>query len=467
MAKISTTSHAEHGLQRQLGLPDLVLAQVLCVVGSGWVGVAAELGKAQALTWIAAMLLFYFPMAAVVIGLNRIMPLEGGLYVWAHRAFGGLGGFLTAWNLWVYGIAITATILYAIPTELAYMIGPKAAWLPENHVAALAIVASIVAAVTLAAVRGLEWGKWIHNIGGIAMITAFVALILLPAWALWRHRSGQHGMEFALALPPYNLRSMALFGQMLVGALSGLEYIAIFAGESRQPESSITRSVWIASPIICAMFILGTGSVVAFATPGHIDLIAPIPQTLRIALGNSGAGNVVAITAIFLVQLRLLGAASYLFTGVTRLPMAVGWDDLLPKWFTRLHPRWKTPTNSILCTSALILLLVVLGSVGVHAQEAFQVLSNASLTHYELMYMAMFAIPMVGAAASSKLLPPWLKWVSLVGFCASLFSLLISTYPFVDVVNPLAYAAKIAGTVVVSNVAAIVFYKLRNRRILG
>ncbi|MGC1254037.1 MAG: APC family permease, partial [Candidatus Acidiferrales bacterium] len=354
MAKISATPHSEHGLKRQLGLRDLVLAQVLCVVGSGWVGVAAELGRAQALTWVAAMLLFYFPMAAVVIGLNRIMPLEGGLYVWAHRAFGGLGGFLTAWNLWVYGIAVTATILYAIPTELAYLIGPKAAWLPENHLASLAIVGSIVAAVTLAAVRGLEWGKWIHNIGGMAMITAFMALILLPAWALWRHRSGQpetHGMEFALALPPYNLHSMALFGQMLVGALSGLEYIAIFAGESRQPERNITRSVWIASPIICSMFILGTGSVVAFARPGHIDLIAPIPQTLRIALGNSGLGNVVAIAAILLVQLRLLGAANYLFTGVTRLPMAVGWDDLSPKWFTRLHPRWKTPVNSILCTS--------------------------------------------------------------------------------------------------------------------
>ena len=467
MAKISSTPHAEHGLKRQLGLRDLVLAQVLCVVGSGWVGVAAELGRAQALIWVAAMLLFYFPMAVVVIGLNRIMPLEGGLYVWAHRAFGGLGGFLTAWNLWVYGIAVTAAILYAIPTELAYLIGPKAAWLPENHLASLAIVGSIVAAVTLAAVRGLEWGKWIHNIGGMAMITAFVALILLPAWALWRHRSGQpgmdHGMEFALALPPYNLHSMALFGQMLVGALSGLEYIAIFAGESRQPERNITRSVWIASPIICAMFILGTGSVVAFARPGHIDLIAPIPQTLRIALGNSGVGNVVAIAAILLVQLRLLGAASYLFTGVTRLPMAVGWDDLLPKWFTRLHPRWKTPVNSILCTSGLMLLLVVLGSVGVHAQEAFQVLSNASLTHYELMYMAMFAIPMVGTAALRKSLPGWLKWVSLAGFCASLFSLLVSVYPFVDVVNPLGYAAKIAGTVVISNAVAVVFYKLRNQ----
>jgi glutamate:GABA antiporter len=470
VAKISTPSHAEHRLQRQLGLRDLVLAQVLCVVGSSWVGVAAELGRAQALTWIAAMLLFYFPMAAVVIGLNRIMPLEGGLYVWAHRAFGALGGFLTAWNLWVYGIAVTAAILYAIPTELAYLIGPRAAWLPENHLASFAIVAAIVAAVTLVAARGLEWGKWIHNIGGMAIVAVFVALILLPVWALWRLHAGHqvfnHGIEFALALPPSNLHSMALFGQMLVGALSGLEYVAIFAGESRQPERSITRSVWIASPIICAMFILGTASVVAFAKPGHIDLIAPIPQTLRIALGNSGVGNLVAIIAILLVQLRLLGASSYLFTGVTRLPMAVGWDDLLPKWFTRLHPQWKTPTNSILCTFALVLLLVVLASVGVHAQEAFQVLSNASLTHYELTYMAMFAIPVAGAAALRESLPGWLKWVSVVGFCASLFSLLISVYPFVSVVNPLGYAAKIAGTVLLSNVVAVVFYKLRTRRIL-
>ena len=469
MATISSTAHADHGLQRQLGLRDLVLAQVLCVVGSAWVGVAAELGKAQALTWIAAMLLFYFPMAAVVIALNRIMPLEGGLYVWAHRAYGGLGGFLTAWNLWFYGFAVTAAILYAIPTELAYLIGPRAAWLPENHLVSFAIVGSIVAAITLAAIRGLEWGKWIHNVGGLAMIAAFVGLILLPLWALWRHPASSsatyHGTQFALALPPLNPRSLALFGQMLVGALSGLEYIAIFAGESRQPVQNISRSVWIASPIICAMFILGTGSVVAFATPGRIDLIAPIPQTLRIALGNSGIGNLLAIVAILLVQLRLLGASSYLFTGVTRLPMTVGWDELLPAWFTRLHPRWKTPVNSILCTSALILVLVALANVGVHAQEAFQVLSNASLTHYALMYMAMFAIPIVGAATLRKSLPRWLKWVALAGFCASLFSLLLSVYPFVDVVNPLAYAAKIAGTVLLSNTIAIIFYKLRTRRI--
>jgi amino acid transporter len=329
------------------------------------------------------------------------------------------------------------------------------------------VVACVVALITLAAMRGLDWGKWIHNTGGMAMMTVFVGLIVLPFWALWRHRLGNqeidHGMHLMLALPPVNLRTFALFGQMLVGAMSGLEYIAIFAGESQQPARNISRSIWIASPIICAMFILGTGSVVVFAQPGHIDFIAPIPQTLRIALGNSGIGNLVAMAAILLLQLRLLGAASFLFTGLTRLPMAVGWDDLLPKWFTRLHEEWKTPVNSILCTAGLVLLLTLLAGAGVHAQEAYQVLTNASLTHYELVYMAMFAIPLVGAGALRRSLPGWLKWVSLVGFCASLFSFLISVFPFVDVVNPFGYAGKIAGTVIVSNVVAIVVYKTRSR----
>src|SRR6202046_4352535 len=160
---------ADHHLHRPLRPRDLVLAQILCVVGSSWVGGAAGLGRAQSLVWVAAMVLFYVPMAASVVCLNRHMPLEGGLYVWAREAFGDLVGFLTAWNLWVYGVAVTATILYAIPTELSYLIGPAGAWLPENHLASTLIVGAIVAAITLAALYGLELGKWIHNAGGLAM----------------------------------------------------------------------------------------------------------------------------------------------------------------------------------------------------------------------------------------------------------------------------------------------------------
>ena len=58
----------------------------------GWSGSRVGQGASADLGGRYAVVLF--PMAVVVIGLNRIMPLEGGLYVWARRAFGGLGGFL-------------------------------------------------------------------------------------------------------------------------------------------------------------------------------------------------------------------------------------------------------------------------------------------------------------------------------------------------------------------------------------
>src|ERR1019366_5706307 len=87
------TVKEEAALRKELGLRDLVLAQVLCVVGSSWVGVAAKLGRAHVVFWLVAMLAFYVPLAAVVIYLNRLMPLEGGLYQWAKagvRRDGGL-----------------------------------------------------------------------------------------------------------------------------------------------------------------------------------------------------------------------------------------------------------------------------------------------------------------------------------------------------------------------------------------
>jgi amino acid transporter len=66
--------------KKELGLSDLVLTQILFIVGLPWVGVAAKQGPSHVILWLVAMLFFYVPSAVVVIYLNRIMPLEGGLY---------------------------------------------------------------------------------------------------------------------------------------------------------------------------------------------------------------------------------------------------------------------------------------------------------------------------------------------------------------------------------------------------
>src|SRR3954465_7345774 len=113
-----------HELRRELGLTDVVLTQIVYVVGITWVGTAAKLGHSQIVFWLAAMLLFYLPQAAVVIDLTRRMPLEGGLYQWARLGLGELMGFMVVWNLWVYAVLLLATIGLLIGTNMSYVVGP-------------------------------------------------------------------------------------------------------------------------------------------------------------------------------------------------------------------------------------------------------------------------------------------------------------------------------------------------------
>lgn len=460
-----TASIEQAGLRKELGLRDLVMAQVLCVVGSSWVGIAAKLGRAHVAFWLGGILLYYVPLAIVVIYLNRMMPLEGGLYQWAKSGFGELAGFLTAWNLWVYAVIVTGAIIFVVPTDTAYMLGAVGAWLPASKAATLVLTGGVMAGITLVAIRGLDIGKWLHNIGSIGVMTAYVILLALPLWALlpgsMSRGSILHYEPIPWQPPRPSWFGLAIFGQMTVGALSGFEYVAILAGECRSAARTIGQSVAISAPIIALMFILGTSSVLTFVGTQPINVIGPIPQTMRLAFGAAGW---VAPIAISLLMMRAVASASLIFTGLTRLPMTAGWDNLVPRWFARLHPRRQTPVNSILFVAALVMGLILLSMLGVREQEAYQLLSAASIALYAIAYVALFALPIVGSRALRSALPWWVKLASLAGLISSAISLVIAVYPIVDVTSRGAYAAKICAVVLLSNAVGVAIYRAGKRR---
>lgn len=460
---ISSSAQNDYHLNRQLRLRDLVLAQVLVVVGSSWVGIAAGLGRAQLVAWLLAFALFYAPMGVCVYYLNRELPLEGGLYVWARVAFGDAIGFMTAWNVWAYALTSIATILFQIPSEMAYMLGPKAAGLPEDKVFVYCLLGTLVLLLAWTAYRGLALGKWIHNFSGAAMLVVFALLIVSPLWS-WMHGVHLPYAPLAVHVPGHDPTSLSLIGQVLFAA-SGLEYIAIMAGETHSATRNIGRSVVIATPIVFLMFVLGTAAVLAFHEHGGgaINYVAPIPQALNQAFGTNGRFAYMAKLAILLMQIRIIGASSYLFTGVTRLPMAAGWDHLVPEWFSRLHPKHRTPVNSILLTTGLIAALLILGSAGVHAAEAFAVLNDTSSELYALAYISMFLIPLAGAAALRKKIPGWVSVVCAGGILAIIFVLVLNAYPFVAVPSPGVFATKILGTTLLINVLGYAFYRVREK----
>src|SRR5436190_1399085 len=447
-ARVETASAA---LKKELGVRDLALTQILFIVGLTWIGVAGKLGPSHVVLWLLALVLFYLPSAAVVIYLNRLMPLEGGLYQWAKLGFNQPVGFMLAWNLWLYVVVFTSEIGLQVATYLSYAIGPRAAWMVGSNWFVALSSAVILLLMVITSTLGLSVGKWVHNTGGVFMIAIFSAVVLLPAIGLLTGTLAEYH-PLRTHVPELSLLNLNILGKMGFGALGGFEYMAILAGETKSPSRSVTRSVFIAAPVIALMFVLGTASVVAYVPNNDIDLIGPVAQVLRIGYGPFGIATPLVTIAILMTLAMRVGQASVAFTAVTRLPMVAGWDRMLPSWFSRLHPRYRTPVNSIVLVGAASFGIASLSLVGVGQAEAFQLLFNASGIFYALTYVVMFAIPLFGLRGVSPRPPLLLRVASWSGLLMTVLYVVLSVFPIIKVESVATFALKITLMIVAMNI---------------
>jgi amino acid transporter len=168
--------------------------------------------------------------------------------------------------------------------------------------------------------------------------------------------------------------------------------------------------------------------------------------------------------AILMTLAMRVGQASVAFTAVTRLPMVAGWDHMLPAWFSRLHPTYRTPVNSILLVGATSFAIAALSLVGVGHAEAFQLLFNASGIFYALCYVVMFAIPLFGLRDVTPRPPLWLRLASLSGLLMTVLYVVLSVFPIIKVESVSTFALKITATVVVMNLVGIGILLASRRR---
>ncbi|HEY3738463.1 MAG TPA: APC family permease [Bryobacteraceae bacterium] len=449
----AATAPAQHGLKRELGLTDLVLAQILFLVGLTNFGNSAKLGPSHVVFWLAAIVLFYIPQAMVVIHLNSWRPLEGGVYQWVRSAFGEFAGFLIAWNLWIYAMFLMSEIGLTMVTNLAYAIGPSAIWIAESNAIVGAATVGLVILLAWVSIAGLSVGKWIYNLGGVAvlvLLTALMAVQFLP----------HTRPTMSLAMPPLTLVNLSILGKLAFFALGGFEYMAVFAGECKDPEKMIGRSVLISAPIIAALFIFGTSAVLSVVDAKDVDLVSPVLQAISIASRPMKLAAHLASAFFTLLLISRLAQSSINFGVNSRLPMVAGWDHLLPEWFTRLHPTRRTPVNSTMFVAAMILVFAFWGMSGTGRQEAFQLLSNAMGIFYGIAYLAMFAIPILGFASA----PMYMRLAAVSGFGMTFLCVVLAVFPIIPVPNPLLFALKLCGAVVGANALGGFIYWIQTRR---
>jgi len=441
-------------LKKVLGVRDLALTQILFIIGLTWIGVAGKLGPSHVVLWLTAVVLFYLPLTAVVIWLNQLMPLEGGLYQWAKLGFNQTIGFMVAWNLWLYVILFASELGLTVATYLSYALGPSAAWMTSSTWFVSVASGLAIALLATLAFIGLSLTKWVHNGGGVFMITIFAVLILLPYLGLATgHLESYH--PFRTEMPAFTLFNLNVLGKMCVGAFAGFEYMAILAGETHSPASAVKKSVYYAAPLITLFFILGTSTVVAYIPRDEIDLIGPLPQVLRAGFGPFGiAGTLVTIAIVMTLAMRV-SQISVAFTAVTRLPMVAGWDRLLPAWFSRLHATHRTPVNSILVVAVFSFAMSLISLAGVGQAEAFQLVFNASGIFYGITYLVMFAIPLIGLRGVTPRPPWWIMAASASGLVITVLYVVLSLFPIIQVASVAGFALKISAVIVLLNLVGV------------
>src|SRR3954453_19974981 len=110
-------------LERRLGLRDLVLFNLVAILGIPWVASAAKAGLGSITLWVLAALLFFVPQGLAVIQLAADLPAEGGIYAWTRTELGEAHGFICGWCYWINNVLYYPTLLLSSAVAATFVIG--------------------------------------------------------------------------------------------------------------------------------------------------------------------------------------------------------------------------------------------------------------------------------------------------------------------------------------------------------
>jgi amino acid transporter len=456
-------------LERRLTLRDLVLFNLVAILGISWVATAAKAGPGSLTLWILAAGLFFVPQGLAVIQLAADLSEEGGIYAWTRKELGEAHGFVCGWCYSINNVLYYPTLLLAAAVSSTFVIGQGDTGLADNWTFVLPFtLIGLVIAVGLNVV-GVGAGKWLQNIGGLSI---FFPGVLLVAFGLYRFATGAPANTMTLAdlkpdlgnLPMLNLWATIAF------AFAGLELSSTMASEIKDAPRNLPRSIYVTAPVIALIYIVGTGSMLWLVPRGQINVVAGPLQAISNGAGPFGWW-LVSLVALLLTVARIGGVGAWL-VGSSRVAFVVGLDRYFPEAFGRIHPRWRTPYIAILVQGVIagvFLLLSVLGK-GTTVEAAFLILIDMSLLIYFVPYLYLFLCFMVHCwkREGVTMIIPGGKRGALVagisGFGITLFAMVVALFPPPGTTDIWLHEAKLGGgSLLLLGVGLIIYWRARRK----
>ncbi|WP_374545215.1 amino acid permease [Rhodoblastus sp.] len=437
----------EPALHRALGAFSLMALGVGAIIGAGifvltgaaaarYAGPAVVLSFALAGCACAIVALCYAELAALI-------PVSGSTYSYVYATLGEIFAWMIGWDLVLEYAMGAAAVAVGWSGYLVSMLAGFGLTLPPQFTASYGAqtaagvaglfnvpAAAVVLVVTALLAMGTRESARVNNLM-VGFKLAVVAVVIVVGGlhvtpANWTPFVPENAGEFGHFGWSGVLRAAAV----VFFAYIGFDAVSTAAQEARDPQRDLPIGL-IGSLAICTALYIAVAAVLTGVVPiAALDRPDPISAVID-AVGLPALAIVVKFAALAGLTTVIL----VLLFGQARILFAMARDGLLPQFFARLHPRFRTPA-----ISQIVIGLVVALTAGLFPIDLLgEMVSIGTLAAFALVCVAVMhlrrrhpelrrpfrvplepALPALGVIACLVLMIglPWETWVRLVVWLA-------------------------------------------------
>ncbi len=368
-------------LKRVLGKWSLTAIGIGAIIGGGvfvLTGTAAHYhaGPALALSFVIAGIGCIFA-ALCYAEFAAMLPVEGSAYAYAYGTVGEIFAWIIGWGLileYAMGAMTVAVSWSGYFNKLLHLFGIKLPnTLTNDPISAGALLNNsegpvmsvnlpaliIVWFVTWILVKGIKEAASANNLIVVIKVAVILFVIIMgafyidvanwtpfiPAETLVKHENGD-------MLPAYGWGGIISGASAIFFAYIGFDAVSTQAGEAINPKKDMPFAI-IASLLICTVLYI----LVSLVLTGMINYKDITGDALKapVAFAFDHVGQPWAVFVITAAATAgLLSVMLVMMLGQTRVFLGMAKDGLLPKFFSEIHPTFKTPWKSTILVGAVV-----------------------------------------------------------------------------------------------------------------
>ncbi|MEU6665348.1 amino acid permease [Streptomyces sp. NPDC046727] len=442
---ILDTEEPEHSLKKSLSALDLTVFGVGVIIGTGIFVLTGQVAKnnagpAVSLAFVAAGVacalaaLCYAEFASSV-------PVAGSAYTFSYASLGELPAWIIGWDLVLEFALGTAVVAVGWSGYVRSLMDNWGWHLPASlggrdgasGFGFDILAAALVLLLTAILVVGMKLSARITSL--VVAVKVTVVLIVIIAGAFFingdnykpfvpKAQAVEAGgnlkaplIQLMFGWAPSNFGVMGIFtaASVVFFAFIGFDVVATAAEETRNPQRDMPRGI-LGSLLICTVLYVAVAIVVTgMQKYTQLSVDAPLADAFK-ALDHPFFAGVISFGA----AVGLTTVCMILLLGQTRVFFAMSRDGLLPRFFSHVHPRFKTPHRPTILLGVIIAIVAGFTSLSALAE----LVNIGTLFAFVVVALSVIILRRTRPDLHRAFRTPWVPVIPILSVCASLWLML-------------------------------------------